>query len=181
MLSSCTRSASVAWAFAALAGCTPTLNWRDVSVEPTGLQALFPCKPERLSREGSPGGVPVRMGLLSCEAGGWTFAVGYADLAQGADSGRAVAAMRSALVVNAGGRQATAHAASAAGRVADPAAQRMSVRGRNADGRPVEVQAQFFSHGARVFQASVVGSTEMPRDAAQTFFEGLHWPEQRRD
>lgn len=34
-----------------LTACTPTFNWRDVRVEPTGLKAMLPCKPEKASRE----------------------------------------------------------------------------------------------------------------------------------
>ena len=120
------------------------------------------------------------MDLLSCKAGDWTFAVGHADVGRPDEASRALATMRSALLVNAGGRQTAAQAVSVPGMADDPAAQRIAVRGRNADGGPIEVQAQFFSHDGQVFQASVLGRGVVASDAAQTFFDGLHWLAERR-
>src|SRR5438128_11127745 len=33
-----------------VAACTPTFNWREMAVGPTGLRATFPCKPDQVER-----------------------------------------------------------------------------------------------------------------------------------
>jgi len=70
----------VALAAAALwaAGCTPALDWRTVRQDASPVAAVLPCKPERAERT-----VPLRgpqqpavlLHMLSCKAGGHTFAL----------------------------------------------------------------------------------------------------------
>ena len=45
------------------AACTPTLDWREVRPEASGLVALFPCKPDRHARR-AVAGVCGRLTLL---------------------------------------------------------------------------------------------------------------------
>jgi len=35
---------------AALAACTPTFNWREITLDPVALHATFPCKPDHAER-----------------------------------------------------------------------------------------------------------------------------------
>lgn len=156
--------------------CTPTFDWREVAVGDLGLQALFPCKPQRTQRpaQGASGGSE----LLSCRADAWTFAVAHSHLTSAAEAPQALAAMRSALAANAGGAE-IAMQPMAFGTGTGMDAMRVTVRGRSPDGAPVEVQAQLFARGERVVQASVVGSGSLPAEVAANFFEGLRWEYRR--
>lgn len=70
----------------ALLACSPALDWREVSAPEAGLDAMFPCKPQRLSAAES--------GLLQCEAGGLRFVLAWqrADAPQALQMGLASAA-----------------------------------------------------------------------------------------
>jgi hypothetical protein len=57
-----------------LGGCSPALDWRDVSVAGTGLSLLFPCKPQGQTRAVEVAGQAWSAALLACEAEGMTFA-----------------------------------------------------------------------------------------------------------
>lgn len=157
---------------AMLAGCTPTFNWREVSVEPAGLQSLFPCKPQK-SRRAAAGGAGPESELLSCRAAQWTFAVAYSSLGTGTDPGRALAAMRSALLANTDGRETRSQRITISGTSGE--AIRLAIRGRSAGGAPIELQAQLFAHGGTVVQASILGSSPVAAEVADSFFESLRW------
>ena len=45
----------------ALLACTPSLNWRQVSLAPSSAIALLPCKPDRTTRSVPLGGVPTEL------------------------------------------------------------------------------------------------------------------------
>ena len=75
-----------------LMACTPTFNWREVSVERTPLKAMLPCKPDKLERrlEFAPGRELV-VQALGCETGHATFAVLYTELQQPGELGEVLA------------------------------------------------------------------------------------------
>jgi len=73
---------------AALTGCAPTLDWREVRVDGGSLTALFPCRPERRVRDLVLAGAPLRMEMTSCAVAGTTFAATFADLADPAAAQR---------------------------------------------------------------------------------------------
>src|SRR5574343_606733 len=60
--------------WAALAGCSPALNWRTVAVPEAGLQIALPCKPETATRTVELAGAPQGLSMLGCEADGATLA-----------------------------------------------------------------------------------------------------------
>ena len=64
---------------AILAGCTPSLDWRELNVEGSGVSALFPCRPENRVRQVSLAGMAVQMHLASCTASGSNFALSHLD------------------------------------------------------------------------------------------------------
>ena len=82
----------------ALAGCSPSLNWRSVSLEPLGLGASLPCKPDRLERSIELAGAPVQMHMAGCTADGATVAVACAALPPSALAGTALAHWRAAVL-----------------------------------------------------------------------------------
>lgn len=83
----------------ALAGCSPSLNWRSVSLEPLGLGASLPCKPDRLERSIELAGVPVQVHMAGCSADGATVAVACAALPPSVVAGAALSHWRTAVLV----------------------------------------------------------------------------------
>ena len=76
-----TRFHAIALALAmagALAGCSPTFNWREVPIGSEGVIVLLPCKPDRATRALPLGVEAVTVDMAGCEAGGATFAVAHA-------------------------------------------------------------------------------------------------------
>ena len=166
-----TTSAMLA-AAVALSACSPTLDWRAVRPEGSGIAMSFPCKPERRARDVVLQGLAVRMDLLSCAAGGATYAIAFADVPVPAQVGPALAALHAQAGANVGAPPAALDDGPVAGMTPNPHAGRVALSGRLPDGAPVQVRAAFFAKGLRVYQASVVGA-DPDGDAVQTFFSAL--------
>lgn len=86
------------WSSVLLAGCSPSLDWRTVSLEPLGLRASLPCKPDRLERGIELAGAPVQVHMAGCTADGTTVALACAALPPSALPGAALAHWRAAVL-----------------------------------------------------------------------------------
>lgn len=84
----------------ALSGCNPTFNWRDVRPDGTRLSLLMPCKPDKAQKKVPLGGSPTELMMLSCDAGGMTFAVGTADVGDAAKVAAALAQWQAVTLAN---------------------------------------------------------------------------------
>src|SRR3569623_906441 len=84
---------------ATLAACTPTYNWREITVDPVALHATFPCKPDQAERKMpfTPGRELV-VHAVGCEAGGAAYAVLWADLGSPDAIGAAMTQWRQASI-----------------------------------------------------------------------------------
>lgn len=162
-------------ALALLAACSPTLDWREVRPAGSELKALFPCKPERVTRGLALGGSEVQFELLACRAGNVTWALASADVGDPARVGPALAALRRARAVNLDGRETANAPAAVRGIAAGPAGLRFTVAGRQPDGLGVTEESILFTHGTRVFHAAALGASPAPA-AVQSFFDGLELP-----
>jgi hypothetical protein len=166
-----TTSAMLATA-AALLACSPTLDWRQLRPEGSGIAMSFPCKPERRARDVMLRGRPLHMDMLSCSAGAATYALAYADLADPAAVGPTLVALREQTAANIGAAPGAPTGLQVAGMTPNPHAGRSAWSGRLPDGGAVQVQAAFFTKGLRVYQASVVGSA-VGGEAVETYFAAL--------
>lgn len=158
----------------ALMACSPVLDWREARPA-EGLSVLFPCKPDQFTRQVPIAGAPQAMTLWSCSAGDLTFAVSRVEAAEPARVPVLLQALRTALSANLGGKTAAemrVEEAAVPGATPHPLSQRLVLRGRRDDGTSIEAQGQFFCHGMRVFQATVIGSRLEPQ-ALETFFSSL--------
>ena len=155
--------------------CTPALNWREIRPDGSELMALFPCKPDRMTRHLALAGVRTQMQLLSCDAGGVTYAVTHAAVEQPAQVDPALKALHQAAAANVGGSPHRSSPLAVPGMNPHPLAQRLTLSGRHADGAAVQMQAAFFVRGLRVVQATVVGP-RLDGEAADNFFAGLRLP-----
>ena len=163
----------------ALAACTPTLDWRAVRLPDTELVADMPCRPGRFQRDVVVAGAPLKMFMLSCEAGGVTYGVATADVGDptrvdavlGALAAGARAAVRS--------HDATASAFDLPG--ATPFHGNVSARlhGVRPDGVAIEESMRVFGRGARVFQVSAIGAA-LPDAATKPFEDGLRFDLENR-
>ena len=155
-----------------LAACAPGLDWRDVRPAHSGAALQFPCRPHAQERSVTLAGAPVRLALHACSAGGQTWGLAFADLADPARVGAALQELRLATAGNVGAQAAPAQALEVPG--ATPNAQSAITRlnGHLPDGKPVALRLAVFAHGTRVFQATVLGE-RVPDDAARVFFSSL--------
>jgi hypothetical protein len=177
MLSSTCRRPLLLALIAALAACSPALNWREVRPESTALVVMFPCKPSRQTRELPLAGARVRMELLACEAGGATWALSHAQLGDPARVGASLAALNESLAANLGmGAAPDGVAWLVPGMTPQPQARRLQLRGQRADGVQVRVEAGVFSHGTQVFQVVVMQPAQdsaADGEMLQAFFGSL--------
>ncbi|MBL0920214.1 MAG: hypothetical protein IBJ14_16040 [Hydrogenophaga sp.] len=158
-----------------LAACSPTFNWRALPVDSAPLQALMPCKPDKAEREVPLAGVPTTLQMRSCDTGGLTFAVAWADVGEPARAAPALAGWRRAtlLALHASPALADEAAAQAPARVVGASeAIGLQAEGRDPRGEPVRVRAVHAARGTLLVQAAIYGRAIDER-VADTFFEGL--------
>jgi hypothetical protein len=184
-------------AFGVLSGCSPALNWRDVHMDPTRLNLLLPCKPEKLQKTVPLGGPPVQLTMIGCDAAGATFAVAVANLGDPARVGPVLAQWQALTLANmkaappdplAQGAKAPIASAPAsavgpgsrvlsldvAGAGNVPAPVLVQARGQRQDGTPVSGHAAFFAQGSQVFQAVLYADRIAP-EVSDTFFSSLRF------
>jgi hypothetical protein len=159
---------------AGLQACTPVFDWRSVALPDTQLVTELPCRPSRFQRDVAVAGVPLKLFMLSCEAGGVTYGVATADVVDPARVDAVLHALRDS--------------AGAAIRSADPpgGALNMSgvtpfsgntsahLHGQRPDGAAIDESVRVFARGTRVFQASAIGAT-LPEAALKPFEDGLRF------
>lgn len=150
--------AGLAW----LQACTPTYNWRETRGPDAPYVVLMPAKPSSHSRPVDLNGIKVTMTMTAAEVDGVTFAVGTAELADAAQAGPALAAMKTAMVRNLEGTVIQER------QLAAPAVPGMSEIEAAGQGRLMV--ARFVARDRRVYQAVVVGKEKaVPREAVDTF------------
>lgn len=156
-----------------LTACSPTYNWRELRPEGSALQALMPCKPESASRTVPLAGTPAALHMLSCDTGGLTFALAWAELPDAATAARALPGWRRASLA---AIQSAAEPGDTPTRV--PGAEQawtLQAAGRDHRGQPVRMEAVHFQRGARVYQAAVYGRSP-DAEVSATYFDGLRLP-----
>lgn len=166
------RSARLLAFCAALSGCSPVLDWRELRPEGSSITVMFPCKPDRHARQVVLAGRPVSMDLLVCSAGGTTFALSFANLGDPTAMTPALAELRAAAIGNVAGTVTGERALQVGGMTPHPGAARLDIAGRRPDGVAVQEHVAVFVHGLRVYQASLLGPALAP-EAVETFVSGL--------
>lgn len=160
---------------AGLAACSPTLDWREVRPPDSQLLLLFPCKPSAQERRVPLAGPPVRLMLLACSAGGQTWGLAVADVSDPARIAPALAELVATATANIGGAPSRAAPFAVPGATPNRGSQRLRIQGTLPDGKAVGMQVAVFTHGTRVFQATVLGEGGAT-EAADGFFDGLRIP-----
>ena len=157
-------------ALAGLVACNPTFNWRDVRPDGTRVAALMPCKADKAQRTVPMAGQPTTLNLLSCDAGGATFAVSVADVKDSAKTAAVLLQWQSAMLTNIKAPPTAGMAFRLPG--LSSGAVMVKALGQRANGQAVSSQAAYFAQGSQVFQAVIYADIISP-DVAETFFSGL--------
>jgi hypothetical protein len=160
-------------AIAALGGCAPALDWRESRPAGSQAQLMFPCRPASHARKVSLAGRQVEMTMFACSAGDTVFALSFADVQDPALVGPALDELGNALRSHVKPTQAAAsQPLSVPGMTPHPRAMQWRQAGALPDGRMVEERAALFSHGAVVYQATMLGA-RLDEQAQETFFGAL--------
>lgn len=158
----------------ALSACSPTFNWRTVRPDGAALQALMPCKPDEARRDTPLGGAVTPLNMLSCEAGGTTFALAWADLGQADRVPAALTQWQAAALTSLKAapdavrrwNQTVANAERSEG---------LEVQGVRHDGSATQARVLYLARGSRVYQAAIYAPA-IGGEESTTFFEGLQLP-----
>src|SRR5688500_16132841 len=121
---------------AALAACSPALDWREVRVDEATLRAQFPCRPERRVREVPIDGTRLRMEMVTCTAEGITFAASHFSVRDPAEVSAAIDAVTAASVANLGGSAPQTSAFQLVAATPIPSPSRSAVKGHRPYGQP---------------------------------------------
>jgi hypothetical protein len=157
----------------ALAACAPALDWRESRPEGSQAQLMFPCKPAIHSRRLLLAGVTIEMSMVACSAGDTVYALSFADIKEPARVGAALDELARAVNSNVQSPSAAAsEPVRVAGMTPHPQSVQWRLAGRLPDGRTVQERAALFSHGTRVYQATMLGA-KLDKEAQENFFGSL--------
>jgi hypothetical protein len=161
----------------ALAGCSPTFNWREARPEGSGVALMFPCRPAHEERRVRIGTAVLPMQIDACSAGAVHFALAFVDAAEATEVTPLLEALRRQSLTNLEGTETASSAFAPPGATPNPQSARVAIIGARPDGRRVVADAAFFVKGLRLFQATVLGAEDSRgREAADTFFGAIRLP-----
>lgn len=154
-----------------LAACSPAHDWREVRSADGAVQALFPCRPQLHERRLVLAGAMVKLSLQACESGGQTWGLASADLVDPANLGPALNELAVAAGANLGAAARTVPL-QVPGATPHAGSRRLALEGRRPDGEAAQMRVALFTHGTRVYQATVLGP-RLPEEPVDTFLGSL--------
>ena len=161
-------------ALATLGACSPQFDWRSVPLPDTQLIAELPCRPARFQRDVTVAGVPLKLYMLSCEAGGVTYGVATAEVGDPARVDAVLFGLRDSAAAAIRSADSTSGALNLGGITPFSGNTSAHLHGHRPDGETIEESVRVFARGTRVYQASAVGST-LPDAALRPFEQGLRF------
>ncbi len=164
---------------AALCACTPVFDWRSVPLPDTELVTELPCRPGRFQRDVTVADVPLKLFMLSCEAGGVTYGVATAEVGDPAKVDAVLLALRASSAAAIRSADPPAGALNLGGVTPFSGNSSAHLHGQRPDGQTVEETIRVFARGTRVFQASAVGAS-LPDAALKPFEDGLRFDLEKR-
>ena len=157
---------------ALLAGCSPSLDWREHRVADGQVEALFPCRPESRVRLVLLAGVKLEMHLESCTAGEANFALSHVNVGDPTRVEPVLRQLQAVFASNVGGTLAEVGPAKVPGMTPNLLASRVRVTGAREDGSVITAESVFFVCGTVIYQATMLGG-RIDAEAADTFFAAL--------
>lgn len=162
-----------------LSACTPALNWRQVSVDTSGVVLLLPCKPDQATRtvtlRVADKNVDTHLSMHGCETSHLQFTLGRMAVPPGLSPDEAMQAWRSASLATI--KAAPNEAVSQDGEMPGLSRQGQTARVYVATGEH-QVQWLWFAYGNKIYQAAVYGHLKDKKlpEAAETYFSGIKLP-----
>lgn len=159
---------------AALAGCSPAFNWREVRpVDGGGVALMFPCKPDSHARRVRLGDDELRLELHACRAGEITWALAMTEVSGPDRVAAALTELQRSSAANLGAEgPGPATPLIVPGATPHLGSVRLALRGRLPDGQAVRAEVAVFARGTHVYQATALGAT-LPPEPLETFFASL--------
>ena len=157
-----------------VAACSPTFNWRQWRQDGTPLAALMPCKPDQATRPIPLAGAPVALHMASCETGGLTYALAWAEVGDATRATELWAQWPRAALASVRATESAAQPVSLAIKGVEQV-KALQVAGQDANGRATTMRAVWFARGTQVYQAAIYGPS-IREDASTPFFDGLSLP-----
>jgi hypothetical protein len=157
----------------AIVGCSPTYNWRQLSLDTAQASALMPCKPEASARMVPLATPPVSLEVRACDTDGFTFAVAWVVLPDGADATAALANWRRAAAASVKAVLPDTPESDWSVKGSDTA-QRWQASGQRAGGERVEATWGYARKGQTLVQMAVYGP-EQPSAVINQFWDGFAW------
>jgi hypothetical protein len=164
----------------ALAGCSPTFNWREAHwSQDATLKVLLPCSPDHGSRPMNMADQTFTLHMMGCEAGGHLFVVAMVAVS---DKGHGIEVQRQWQQAMLDNMHATASQGlqkqeifALRGASEQPPPIRIYALGKRQDGRLLGAQALWFFRGGQLYHAAVYAD-KLEAEVVQLFFEGLRFP-----
>lgn len=190
------RHVSVLTLVAALAACSPALNWREVALD--DLVVLLPCKPDQATRTvqlGAVNGEPLNtsMKMSGCEAGGALYAVSHvhvADVTQAAPTQAAwrlttLASLQASAIQVSLRQSAKTFPGQSRSAVSPPGAPSNdapvgaymleTLNGKRPDRKPVQAQLVWMTKGQDIYHVAVYGP-KLDKEMTELLFSELRLP-----
>ena len=164
----------------ALAACSPTYNWRTLSLDSVGAQALVPCKPEYSTREVPllEGQAMITLHMQACDVGDVTYALSWLNIPPGQDVNAAMQRWLSASMAGAQAQERQAIAEQAQLPIwsvkGAALAKRYRLQGKRHDGQTIAVDIGMAQRGPSVVQLAIYGGSFAEAQRAE-FWQGLAW------
>ena len=160
------RTATLGLVLAAvLAGCSPALNWRQVSLDRITL--LLPCKPDRAQRSLRLGERDVTISMAGCEADGVLFAVSHIHQPDAASAVLTANEWRTATLANI--RATSVVGKKMASVAATDTATQLSAQGVRPDASPVNAQLVWLVAVEDVFHLAAYADKLRPEQTDNMF------------
>jgi hypothetical protein len=169
------RSLFPAAVLLAVTACTPTFNWREMTVSPANLHVTFPCKPDTAEHKiAFAPGREVLLHATGCETGGAAYVVVYGDMGSPAELADAIVQWKNASLASTQSTVKSEQPYQPAGALGLQQSVMFRAGGQRADGSPLQSQGAYFARGTFVFQAVVYAST-LRAEMTEPFFTGLRF------
>ena len=158
--------------------CSPSLNWREVRLDPLPVRAQMPCKPDRDTRAITLAGVALDLQMAGCRADGATFALMAARVPDPSRAGTLLDAWKQGTLQHMKATDARESAFAPAGALAIPQSVRVQSRGTGPEGAVAADAiwtARVSEQGLTLVHAVIYRPAARP-EAADAFFSGLQLP-----
>ncbi|MEY2993561.1 MAG: hypothetical protein RL357_496 [Pseudomonadota bacterium] len=154
-------------------GCSPTENWRVITLYDHGVTAMIPCKPDEAQRQVPLLGVASTLEMRSCELAGTTYAVAWLAIQDPAQASAAVQAWLTASQVSA--RISNAQPAEPASLPHADQAWRWQGQGIS-QGEPLQVEYVYAHKGRWLVQLATFQRGQTKPRGIESFWGGLTLP-----